>query len=115
MSQDARGRPSLLKGSDDTGSEPALDLPKSRVAPVRCRARRGPVDIVVAHLVRLIVDEHWKAEPAGEALKRLVPSDSMLRKVMVRVSRVQAHPGSRINERALATLNVALGMDQATS
>ena len=77
--------------------------------PSRATLPRRPLDRGAAALLRLVMADGWRAEPAGRALRALVHGDArVLRLLHARVARAMLDRPTATDERALATLEQAL-------
>jgi len=74
------------------------------------RRRWTLADSATAHLVRIVLADDWSPDIAGRRLHELVGDDRrLLRDVRARVRRAATERPSEVAQRALATLNAALG------
>lgn len=84
-------------------------LPLSRTT----RSRR-PLRNAASGLMRLVMAEEWRAEPAGSAMRALVRGDTrLLRLLHARVARAMLDRPTAADARALATLDEALACSPA--
>lgn len=79
-------------------------LPHSRPS-----ASRRPLDRAGLVLLRLVMADGWRVEPAGRAMRALVHGDlRLLRLLHARVARAMLDRPTAVDARALATLEQAL-------
>ena len=84
--------------------------------PSRATHSRRPLDRAAAALLRLVMADGWRAEPAGRALRALVRGDvRLLRLLHARVARAMLDRPTPSDARALATLEQALAGSLTTS
>lgn len=70
---------------------------------------RRPLARAASGLMRLVMAEGWRAEPAGSAMRALVRGDTrLLRLLHARVARAMLDRPTAADARALATLDEAL-------
>lgn len=83
--------------------------------PSRAASSRRPLDRAAAALLRLVMADGWRPEPAGRALRALVRGDvRVLRLLHARVARAMLDRPTPSDARALATLEQALAGSLAT-
>ena len=70
---------------------------------------RRAVDLALAHVMRLAMNGLGTAAAATQ-LRRVVPSDAVLRRVRARLSRGLLERPGAIGERAVATIDAALAL-----
>lgn len=75
--------------------------------------RRDAVDLAMFRLMRLVLDDAWSAPSAAAQLRELVPDQTVLRRTRARVSSALADRASTVAERAVATLDLAVGLCEA--
>ena len=81
------------------------------VLPSRTIASRRPLDRACLALLRLVLADGWRAEPAGRAMRALVHGDrQLLRPLHAHVARAMLDRPTAVDARALATLEQALAM-----
>mgnify|MGYP006315834139 CR=1 FL=1 len=74
------------------------------------RLRRGSTDVAMLHLVREVLDESWSPQVATHRLLELVGGDlRVLQRAHARVLQAAMERTTAITERALVTLELALG------
>jgi hypothetical protein len=84
--------------------------------PSRAPFSRRPLHHAAAALLRLVMADGWRPEPAGRALRALVRGDvQVLRLLRARVARAMLDRPTPSDARALATLEQALAGSLATS
>lgn len=84
--------------------------------PSRATHSRRPLDRGAAALLRLVMADGWRPEPAGRALRALVQGDArVLRLLHARVARAMLERPTATDARALATLEQALTGNLAAS
>lgn len=77
--------------------------------PPRSAVSRRPLNRAAAGLLRLVMAEGWRVEPAGRAMRALTGGDTrLLRLLHARVARVMLDRPTAADARALATLEQAL-------
>ncbi len=77
--------------------------------PSRAALSRRPLDRAAAAMMRLVMADGWRPEPAGRALRALVRGDArVLRLLHARVARAMLERPTAADARALATLEQAL-------
>lgn len=77
--------------------------------PSRTIASRRPLDRAGLVLLRLVMADGWRVEPAGRAMRALVHGDrQLLRLLHARVARAMLDRPTAVDARALATLEQAL-------
>ena len=79
--------------------------------PSRTIASRRPLDRACLVLLRLVLADGWRVEPAGRAMRALVHGDrQLLRLLHAHVARAMLDRPTAVDARALATLEQALAM-----
>lgn len=69
----------------------------------------GPLDHAAVALLRLVMSDGWRVEPAGRALRAMVHGDArVLRVLQARVARAMLERPTRTDVRARATIEQAL-------
>lgn len=83
--------------------------------PRRAVSTRRPVERAAALLLRLVMAEGWRPEPAGRALRAQVHGNTrLLRLLQARVARTMLDRPTTADARALATLEHALADSRRT-
>ena len=77
--------------------------------PMGPRRPWSSVDQLVLELVRLVQDEHWSDVDAAAELRRQGHDENALVLARARVAAAQVERPSAYGDRAIATLNAALG------
>ena len=94
----------------------AFDCRTERIADMATgQTRHDGVDVAMAHLVRLVVDEAWTAQDAAARLLGRVRQRAALRRLRTKVVLAQIERPGRFGERAIATLDAALALGQHRS
>jgi hypothetical protein len=89
---------------DDT-SDPSTRAMRSKAR----HRRRRTVEATLAHLVRVVLDEHWTAHRAAQAILEFTDHDrGVLRRVRARILRGTPAPTTPVTDQALATLDLAI-------
>lgn len=84
--------------------------------PSRLTVTRRPLDRATSQLLRLVMADGWRAEPAGRALRALVRGDAqLLRLLHARVARAMLVRATAVDARALATVEQALAGSPSTT
>lgn len=77
--------------------------------PSRATVSLRPLNRSAAALLRLVMADGWRVEPAGRAMRALAGGDTQLLRVLhARVARAMLERPTAVDVRALATLEQAL-------
>ena len=88
----------------------------AHLPPSRAAVSQRPLNRAAAALLRLVMAEGWRVEPAGRAMRALAGGDpQLLRLLHARVARAMLDRPTAADARALATLAQALHEPVATT